>query len=80
MKTPKTDCLKKANKSISLDSRCVNLGNTGFPATINDVPLIIPELVTIAVFTFLFAHSFIPRLCYTFSQIHAAECITALIV
>ena len=40
MKTPKTDCLlkfKKAKKSISLDSRFVDLENTGFPATLNTV-------------------------------------------
>ena len=28
LKTPKTDCLLKAKKSISLDSRLVDLGNT----------------------------------------------------
>ena len=37
MKTPKTDCLlkfKKAKKSISLEFRFVDLGNTGFPTTL----------------------------------------------
>ena len=35
MKTPKTDCAyTKTKNSISLDSRFVDLENTGFPATL----------------------------------------------
>ena len=37
LKTPKTDCVLKFTKtknSISLDSRFVDLANTGFPATL----------------------------------------------
>ena len=43
LKTPKTDCLlkvKKTKKSISLDSRCADLENTRFCATLKSRPIL----------------------------------------